>query len=504
MKELEIERKYLLRPCSPEDFLQSIGLKYHSYLIMQYYVPPLDGGYIRYRQRNQEFFKTIKRGEGMVKEEYESSVTKEEFDSNLENHTGNIIEKERFVFIYDDMTYEMDRFKKTLNGLCYLEIEFDDEETAREFILPEVFSGLYLSEVTEDQRFNNSSISKSSSIPTLDTNFDILAKKVTHALNTSKHLTENAENISFEPYESIFLEPYESTIVAIQSIFMALTMRLDKERKRLLKNSNTPEALHQFRVSIRRIRSVMDIFKAFLLPHWYALHRRNLSFLMTQTNSSRDRDVLLKQLPFYRSLLPDDMQKGLIPLQELLLKKKEVSDNNLLVLAENELLKYEITSLLRPGIKHYSSGEAVNQPIVITAMQIVENRVNNIIKKGKILDLNSTDEEYHKLRIKYKKLRYFTETMQSLANPKKYKESVRSMKKIQTILGDLNDYQVQQSLLLSLSDEPELQGDKSKNAMDLLDTKLEEFKKKKEELFKKKFIEMLEYKKRIKHLFEVD
>ncbi len=479
MKKLEIERKYLLKPCSPENFLQSIGLRYHRYVIAQYYTPPQEGKYVRYRQRDQEFFKTIKRGEGMVREEHESLVTREEFDDHLASHTGNIIKKDRFVFLYEGMTYEMDRFKKTLKGLCYLEIEFDDEEIARKFVLPEIFSGLYLSEVTEDKRFNNSSISKSSSIP---------------SLISSKHLAKSRE--------SIFLEPYESTTVALESIFATLTMRFDKESKRLLQNTNTPETLHQFRVSIRKLKSIMDIFKVFLLPSWYAKHRQNLSFLMTQTNANRDRDVLLEQMPFYQSLLPKKIQKGLIPLQKLLLKEKEISDKHLLTFAEDELLEYELTSLSKPGIKSYSSEESISQPIIITAMRIVKKQISNILKKGKRLDANSEDEEYHRLRIKYKKLRYFIEVTQSLIEPKKYEESIKSIKKMQTILGDFNDYQVQQSLLLSFGNEPALQGKKSKKAMAQLAIELEKLKEEKEDLFRKKFAEMLIDEERIKKLFE--
>jgi CYTH domain-containing protein len=62
----------------------------------------------------------------MVREEYESLVTKEEFDSHLEKHTGKVIEKDRFVFVYKGVTYELDRFRGALKGLCYAEVEFDD------------------------------------------------------------------------------------------------------------------------------------------------------------------------------------------------------------------------------------------------------------------------------------------------------------------------------------------------------------------------------------------
>ena len=100
MKEFEIERKFLLKPCSPKRFLYSAGLEYRKYFMQQYYLPEQEEGYIRYRRRDEEFFKTIKSGEGMVRKESEHLVSKEEFDSHLESHIGKVIEKERFVFLY--------------------------------------------------------------------------------------------------------------------------------------------------------------------------------------------------------------------------------------------------------------------------------------------------------------------------------------------------------------------------------------------------------------------
>ena len=131
MKGLEIERKYLLKPCSPKRFLHSVG----SGVSQVFYAAVLSSRAGRRGMSDiaggiSKFFKTIKSGEGMVREESEYLVTKEEFDKHLEDHVGKIIEKERFVFAHKGLTYELDRFFGPLKGLCYLEIEFDDEEAA--------------------------------------------------------------------------------------------------------------------------------------------------------------------------------------------------------------------------------------------------------------------------------------------------------------------------------------------------------------------------------------
>lgn len=491
MKQFEIERKFLLRPCSPKRFLLSIGLEYRKYFIQQYYLPEQEEGYIRYRRRDKQFFKTIKSGEGMVREESENPVSKEEFGGHLESHVGKVIEKERYVFVYEGLTYELDRFDGALKGLCYLEIEFDDEKRAEEFKLPAIFSHLNIAEVTNDTRFNNASISRSACIPALDTDLDILHKKITFSIS---HKEKDAGETT--------IEPFEGSNTAIQAILQNLINVLEEDRKLLLHKEDDPEVLHQFRVSMRKLRSLLGAFKKFLSPSWFALHRRNLSLLMVQTNAKRDIDVLLVKMDFYRSLLPKNMREELTPLKMYLLSEKECLDTQVAALAENELLRYEITALVRPDMKGCCLSDQISQPIVITAMQILHKRIANILKDGKKLNAKSEEQAYHQLRIQFKKLRYCIEVMKPFIEPEKYKEAMKLIRKMQTILGDFHDYQVQRSLLVSLGNDASLQKKEIKEAIAILTKKIQKLEEKQEKKFRKKFVEFKEYEKKFRQLFE--
>ena len=491
MKEFEIERKFLLKPCSPKRFFHSAGLEYRKYFMQQYYLPEQEEGYIRYRRRDEEFFKTIKSGEGMVRKESEHLVSKEEFDSHLESHIGKVIEKERFVFLYEGLTYELDRFVGALKGLCYLEIEFDDKETAEEFKLPEIFSHLNIAEVTNDKRFNNASISKSTCIPALDTDLDSLLKKVTSSISPEG----SAERIT--------LEPFESSHTAIQAILQNLIGAVEENRKRLLQNEDDPEILHQFRVSLRRLRSTLGACKKFFSPSWFTLHRKNLSLLMAQTNAKRDIDVLLEKMDFYRSLLPKKMQKDLVPLKVYLLAEKERLDTHVAALAENELLHYEISTLAKPDVKGCRQGDKISQPIVITAMQISGKQITGILKAGKKLNAQSEEQAYHRLRIQFKKMRYLIEVMEPLVEKQKYEDAMKLIRKMQTILGDFHDFQVQGSLLVSLARDPAFRKKKSQKAIMLLVKKIQKLEGKQEKKFRKKFVVFKAHEKQFRQLFEV-
>ena len=481
MKGLEIERKFLLRPCSPKHFLHAMGLDYRKYRLQQYYLPEQNGEYIRYRRKNNLYLKTVKSGEGMVRSEHEYPVSKKEFESHIKEHIGKIIEKERFVFRYGGKIYEMDRFRASLEGLCYLEIEFDSREEAERFVLPEIFSHLVLAEVTEESRFNNSSLCSSTFIPSLE-------RKPESSL---RNRGDTGSQTAFGPFDS--------TVVAIEAILQNLAQRMEKSRKLLLKNEgDRAEALHQFRVSLRKARSILSLFKPLFLPHWYQLHTRNLSLLMAQTNAKRDIDVLLEKLPHYQSLLPKKLRKGVAPLRTLLYQKREEQGAWIVSLAHSELLKYEISTLARP---HFSSASGV-QPIVITAMQTVRRRIERIIAKGKKLHRHSGERAYHKLRIQFKKIRYFIEAMKPLIEREKYKKVLKIIKKMQVILGDFHDYQVQRSLLLSLEAHPFVQKKKTRRAIRKLTREIEKLEMAEEARFRKKIGKFSARKKDFKQLFE--
>ena len=175
----------------------------------------------------------------------------------------------------------------------------------------------------------------------------------------------------------------------------------------------------------------------------------------------------------------------------------------MLALGENELLQYEIASMMKPRIQQFFSEEVTTQPIVISAMQIVDRQTEKIVKKGKRLDSHSEEKAYHKLRIQYKKLRYFIEAMQSLIEREEYKEVMKLIKKMQAILGEFHDYQVQRTLLLALGTDRRLQKKKTKKTITLLIKKIVKLEEQQEKKFRKKFTIMEKCEKRLRRLFEV-
>ena len=144
---LEIERKFLVR--SLPDAFDALP----SELIRQGYAA--DG--LRFRQKGARYFETRKVGMGLVAEEHEREIDRDEFERMWPTTEGRRLEKTRTEVALDDgLVAEVDIFEGDLTGLRYVEVEFDDVETARAFLPPDWFGR----EVTEDPRYKNSSLAR--------------------------------------------------------------------------------------------------------------------------------------------------------------------------------------------------------------------------------------------------------------------------------------------------------------------------------------------------------
>jgi len=144
---LEIERKFLLmRMPDRFDTMPSVEIR-------QGYAE--DG--LRFRQKGSRYYETRKFGMGLVAEEHEREITEEEFDRAWPSTEARRLEKTRTeVDLGGGLVAEVDIFAGSLSGLRYVEVEFDDVESARAFDPPDWFGR----EVTEDPRYKNSSLAR--------------------------------------------------------------------------------------------------------------------------------------------------------------------------------------------------------------------------------------------------------------------------------------------------------------------------------------------------------
>ena len=139
----EIERRFLCRITDP----RTLAGASRRHAIRQGYLTT-DGPAVRIRDRDGEYFLTIKSGFGRVRREIEVAVDPDAGEALFEMTGNHRLEKVRYVL----GPWEIDVFQGKLAGLVLAEIELDDENAP----LPPPPPGIaLLRAVTDDAAFTN-------------------------------------------------------------------------------------------------------------------------------------------------------------------------------------------------------------------------------------------------------------------------------------------------------------------------------------------------------------
>ena len=158
---MEIERKFLLHEL-PAD-LES----YPHYDIEQAYVTT--NPVIRVRKkttysgdnRETKYILTVKSSGLLARQEFELAIDEDAYATLCKKADGNVISKTRYkIPLEQNLILELDIFKGLFDGLVMGEIEFPNEEFAKNYMPPSYVK----EEVTYDTRFHNSTMSDMSKV----------------------------------------------------------------------------------------------------------------------------------------------------------------------------------------------------------------------------------------------------------------------------------------------------------------------------------------------------
>lgn len=142
----EIERKFLVAALPDLDAAKPVAVR-QGYLTL-----PADSVEMRLRQKGSKLLMTLKSGAGMAREERETTITQEQFDTFWPATGGRRIEKTRWTGSLSDGTvYELDIFEGSHAPLRLVEVEFDSLAAARSFTPPDWFGP----EVTGERGYSN-------------------------------------------------------------------------------------------------------------------------------------------------------------------------------------------------------------------------------------------------------------------------------------------------------------------------------------------------------------
>ena len=155
-KNMEIEKKWLIKV---EDIPYDLS-KANKYEIVQTYLNFSPEMRVRNINDGEFYVLTIKRDTkslGLVREEYEFLLNEDEYNNLLTKQEGNTIYKARYELENEDgFMMAIDIFSGDLEGLAYLEIEFEDKETAENYGTP----NWVIKDITTDLNYKNGHLSR--------------------------------------------------------------------------------------------------------------------------------------------------------------------------------------------------------------------------------------------------------------------------------------------------------------------------------------------------------
>ncbi|WP_173471786.1 CYTH domain-containing protein [Eubacterium ruminantium] len=155
--DIEVERKWLIdKDKVPYDLNDK---DVYVYDIIQTYLcfdPEIRVRNYNYDSDYEFTIKTNMSKDGVVRDEYNLNITKEEYENLVPKQEGNTIHKTRYQFYADDQLICIDIFHDDLDGLAYMEIEFPNKEESDAFETP----SWVIKDVTDDIRYKNGHLAR--------------------------------------------------------------------------------------------------------------------------------------------------------------------------------------------------------------------------------------------------------------------------------------------------------------------------------------------------------
>ncbi len=246
----------------------------------------------------------------------------------------------------------------------------------------------------------------------------------------------------------IILDPSESVISAAQRIFLHLLRAMEQNIFGIMEDIDT-EFLHDFRVALRRTRSLLGSIKKTVHPDDIVRFQQGLKEIGTFTGPVRDLDVYLLAKKDYQSMLPEGLQEGLALFFQGLARQRIKELQGL----RKALQSPKFQTFMAQWQEYLENSffptslAAGQKPCIQVASKAIRKRLRSILESGAQIGPQSPDTELHSLRIQAKKLRYLLEFYRSLFPEAEMDILVKSLKKLQDNLGNFNDLSVQQKML---------------------------------------------------------
>jgi CHAD domain-containing protein len=206
------------------------------------------------------------------------------------------------------------------------------------------------------------------------------------------------------------------------------------------------EELHDMRVATRRLRAAFDVFAPAFLPKVLKKHLKGLRQTGRALGKVRDLDVFLDKARRYQETLSAEQRPDLEPLLKAWEDCRETARQELVAYLQSSRYQackekfYAFVSTPGAGVPPYLAERPVPYLVREAAPALIYARLAGVRAFDVILH-QATLEQFHALRIEFKKLRYTLEYFREVLG-EDVTVVINEIKKLQDHLGDLNDAHV--------------------------------------------------------------
>lgn len=213
--------------------------------------------------------------------------------------------------------------------------------------------------------------------------------------------------------------------------------------ERRLDDRLDPEALHDFRVSIRRLRSLLRAYRPQLVSAIRSKDRKRLRAIQRATGGGREAEVALEWLTKQQADLGPEHLAGLNWLSSILLERRQKCADDLDTKLREDFRRTAEKLEERLAVMRSERNLLSEQPHVSFARTLANlteaHATDLLVNLGQIARVEHA-AQLHQSRIVAKRLRYLLEPVRAYAN--ETQSVVKRSKKLQELLGDLNDVHV--------------------------------------------------------------
>lgn len=209
------------------------------------------------------------------------------------------------------------------------------------------------------------------------------------------------------------------------------------------------EFLHDLRVALRRTRSLLQLIPNVFTDEAIGRHCDTLKSLANATNAVRDLDVYILQRGTYRAMIPASLRRGLDRVFDELAAARKTHFKEMkryLKSANTQLALDNWQAFLEEKTPAVSGAMAHVQTLALARM-LLAKRFRKILRMGSAITPESPDKKLHNLRLEVKKMRYLLEFFGSLFEGPEIRRFLKGFRSLQTVLGDFNDYAVQEAMI---------------------------------------------------------